>query len=852
MEIAEIKQQLSIVAVLQHYNIKTNKNGQCPCPFHEDKTPSLKIYPETNTYHCFGCGKTGDTIQFIQDKQGLTKHQAIIKAKGLIDVIGHTIAPAKPSQPQTSTVYGKAFKKLQQSLHRSKKAITYLQDRNIYDLELEVGYKPQGSTTEIKGMNNCIVFPLKNDKGEIVSLYGRSIASTGNNKHYYTAARQGLYPQYPTTATKNLILTESVIDATTLLEYTDYEVLALYGVNGLTSEHTESVSQLPSLKELIFFLDGDTAGRNATDKYANQLHELLPNITISRVDTPDDEDVNSLVQSHEPEILNHLIEERKVLFSLTDQVAPAGNNEIKLNTENPDYLTLIDGVLKITVLGGINLITADKLKVTLRIERTDPSTGSGLANPLYHIRQSNLDLYNDEQLEKFIRKVAERLELGTREVQHTLYTLIGELEHYRIQQMQVNAPEVVSKRELTPERKQKAIIFLKSPNLLQRTNDLIGKSGVIGEENNRLLMYLVFTSRLREQPLHIISLGASGTGKTYLQEKISQLIPEQHKLEITALSENALYYFDRTELKNKLVLIEDLDGAQDDKILYAIRELMSKKSISKTIPIKDAKGNLKTITLKVEGPITLAGTTTKEKIYEDNANRSLLIYLDNSKDHKMAIMNYQQSLSAGLVNKQEEQSSTEFLKDVQSMLEPVKVRNPYATKLNIPDTVFKPLRTNTHYLSFIETVTFYCQWQRQKKQDPNTGTYFIETTLEDIAAANGLLKEVLLAKSDELTKACRNFLEVLKVHLKKEEKQSFYSNEVRKTMRINPKTLSRYLYDLQRYNFLRIIGGTKSRGYEYELLHEQEYETLQNTIENALDKAFKAIQTSKSTTSVPQ
>ncbi len=132
-------------------------------------------------------------------------------------------------------------------------------------------------------------------------------------------------------------------------------------------------------------------------------------------------------------------------------------------------------------------------------------------------------------------------------------------------------------------------------------------------------MYLIFTSRLRKQPLHIISLGASGTGKTYLQEKISQLIPEEQKLEITTLSENALYYFDQTELKNKLVLIEDLDGAQDEKILYALRELMSKKHITKTIPIKDSKGNLKTITLHVEGPISLAGTTTREKLYEDNA-----------------------------------------------------------------------------------------------------------------------------------------------------------------------------------------------------------------------------------------
>ncbi len=48
---------------------------------------------------------------------------------------------------------------------------------------------------------------------------------------------------------------------------------------------------------------------------------------------------------------------------------------------------------------------------------------------------------------------------------------------------------------------------------------------------------------MREKPLHIMSLGASGTGKTYLQEKVSELIPEEDKIEITTLSKNALYYY---------------------------------------------------------------------------------------------------------------------------------------------------------------------------------------------------------------------------------------------------------------------------------------------------------------------
>ncbi|MCP4481637.1 MAG: hypothetical protein GY817_02290, partial [bacterium] len=175
---------------------------------------------------------------------------------------------------------------------------------------------------------------------------------------------------------------------------------------------------------------------------------------------------------------------------------------------------------------------------------------------------------------------------------------------------------------------------------------------------------------------------------------------------------------------------------------------MSKKQITKTIPIKDSKGNMKTITLQVEGPISLAGTTTREKLYEDNANRSILIYLDNSKNHKEAIMNYQRSLAAGQINQSKEQEIKEFFKDVQSVLKPIKVINPYAPKLIIPETDFKPLRTNSHYLNFIEVITFYKQYQRDQKKDKN-GEKYIETTLEDIKEGNELLKEVLLNKSDE-------------------------------------------------------------------------------------------------------
>ena len=154
---------------------------------------------------------------------------------------------------------------------------------------------------------------------------------------------------------------------------------------------------------------------------------------------------------------------------------------------------------------------------------------------------------------------------------------------------------------LTEQEVQEALQLLNTNPLLQTTNSLLGKSGIVGEEVNRLIMYLIFTTRKLQNPLHIISLASSGTGKSYLQEKVAQCIPEEDKKEITALSPNSFYYQEQTILKHKLILLEDLTGAESS--MYPIRELQSKKYIIKEVSHKNSKGDTITITKKVEGPV---------------------------------------------------------------------------------------------------------------------------------------------------------------------------------------------------------------------------------------------------------
>ena len=444
-----------------------------------------------------------------------------------------------------------------------------------------------------------------------------------------------------------------------------------------------------------------------------------------------------------------------------------------------------------------------------------------------------------------MRKVAERLEIGTSIVRRCLQDVTKELENYRFllieQYEQANKPYY---KELSATEEREAIKFLKRKDLLGKTNELIGKSGVIGEQTNRLLMYLIFTSRKTNNPLHCISLGSSGVGKTHLQSKVAELIPEEDKIEMTVLSANAFYYFNRTELQHKLILIEDLDGAES--VLYPLRELQSKKRITKTVVHKDARGNTKTIHLTVEGPVSVAGCTTQESIYEDNSNRSFLLYIDESAEQDIRIMNYQRLISAGKINEDQEYKSREILKDVQRVLKPIKVINPYAEHLELPQSVFKPRRTNSHYLQFIEAITFYKQYQLEQQVNEETGEVFIETTIEDIEEANELIQDVLLRKSDLLNGACRSFFELLKAYLKTNNQTTFTNAEIRRTLRINPSNQKRYMLQLQLAELVQRAKGDKRKGYVYEVVNYEDYETTNKQIETLLNTTLQRLEVQSS------
>jgi DNA primase len=101
MEIQDIKQNLTLANVLNHYNLKPDKNHKLNCPFHEDKTPSMQVYYKTHSAFCFSAnckahGKAIDVIDFVMLKENISKHEALIKCTEMIQSVSsvHPIAIA--------------------------------------------------------------------------------------------------------------------------------------------------------------------------------------------------------------------------------------------------------------------------------------------------------------------------------------------------------------------------------------------------------------------------------------------------------------------------------------------------------------------------------------------------------------------------------------------------------------------------------------------------------------------------------------------------------------------------------------------------------------------------------------
>ena len=155
-ELASTKKVDYLLYLPKDYNLKPDKNHRLKCPFHEDKTPSLQVYPETGTWTCFSSNcpaGSGDQIDFIMKHEKITKHQAIMKAKALLGY--DKVKPSSEAKempgvvPKTSNapaelsriaVLTKIFNSFQNGMLRSRSGRQYAKERGLDPDKQEIGF----------------------------------------------------------------------------------------------------------------------------------------------------------------------------------------------------------------------------------------------------------------------------------------------------------------------------------------------------------------------------------------------------------------------------------------------------------------------------------------------------------------------------------------------------------------------------------------------------------------------------------------------------------------------------------------------------------------------------------------
>lgn len=748
-----------------------------------------------------------------------------------------------------------------ETLIRNCLTVGLLIDKNLKSRTGEKAYQPFGKY--------CIVFALRNRANQVTGFYFRSTVNEDTAKHYYLKDRSGLYPRYPKAEAEKLILTEAIIDAASLLMIPkitkEYEILSCYGTNGLTKEHVTAIKELKNLQEIIFAFDNDEAGNKAAEKYSKELKEILPSVKMSKIELPC-KDINDTHTSHQPGVFTHLLENRHIFsfsnepiekenttvetpettgeeentqsiesssnFTLSEPVPPKAVVEVKLETTNPYKLRYTTQAANYYIQGGISKIL-DSMKITLVIEHLISLMKS----------RNKIDLYEDKQVEKLCKEVAEKLNIRKDLLEADIYKLTDLLDHYREKEVNNSKSNEALNNEkiypLTAQERHQVNIFLTQPGLIYKLGELLGTSGIAGEETNRIFLLIIAISYKMSEPLHALIQGSSGSGKTRLLRQISDCIPPERVIRLTRVSDKGFYNYPEKYLKNKLISLEDIDGLGEDAT-FAFRELQSNGELSSATSVKLENGQIVSAEKTVKGPIASLACTTQGEIYEDNMSRVFLIAVDESREQTQRIIQYQNNKAAGQIDSKKEQEIKQFIQNMVRELKPYEVINPFANKIQLPEEAHKIRRLNDLFQSFIKMITVINQYQRKKDERGR-----LITEAEDIETAIDIMFESIVLKVDELDGSLRQFFEKLKTFVgEKSNQYEFTRFDVREATGIGKTQQHYYINKLLELEYLQQYGFA-NRGFKYKIVYWDNYKKIRMQIKTHLQNQLEKIKSNK-------
>jgi hypothetical protein len=180
-----------------------------------------------------------------------------------------------------------------------------------------------------------------------------------------------------------------------------------------------------------------------------------------------------------------------------------------------------------------------------------------------------------------------------------------------------------------------ALALLGSPRFFCKLLEALEREGLVGEQRNALVVFIVVVSRLLAKPLNLFVKGQSSSGKNHTVKKVLRLIPPECICEVTDFSEKAWSYLG-TQLKHKVVFFQEESVAFAGK-RHPARLLISENRVERLVVLPGGIAQKKV----TEGPVACISTTTHDQLQVDDETRHLSIWADESEEQTARILKAQ-------------------------------------------------------------------------------------------------------------------------------------------------------------------------------------------------------------------
>jgi len=276
-----------------------------------------------------------------------------------------------------------------------------------------------------------------------------------------------------------------------------------------------------------------------------------------------------------------------------------------------------------------------QMKVTLRVFDNDAL-----------IETETVDLANPTKRQKFAEKISAATGASVAEIADELLAISVERSKQDEPPQPPPPDDDLAERtrhaieQTPPEVLADAEALLAAPDLIARISADIEAAGVAGEEDLRLTLYLIGTSRLLARPLAGIVQGQSSSGKSYTIERVAAMFPREAVVHATQMTPQALFHAQPGSLSHRWVVAGErsrIDNDDKAEATRALREMLAAGRLSKMMPVKMG-GEIQTVTIEQPGPIAFVESTTASRIFEEDANRCILLSTDERRMQTKTIL----------------------------------------------------------------------------------------------------------------------------------------------------------------------------------------------------------------------